>query len=153
MTLALYQYLRSEHQLIVGELTAERVKCRLSDEASLSLIAQGLDAATGRPMLVTLGVGEVVEALRPTADAIVSTLAASLEDLPPEAVNDVLEEGIWTFGGGTLLRSFDKLLQDAFGFTVRAAQRPLTCVAEGAAACLSHPEVLDAFDGSIAEVA
>jgi rod shape-determining protein MreB len=153
MTMALYQYLRAEHQLIVGELTAERVKCRLSDEGSLSLLAQGIDAASGRPMLVTLSVTEVVEALRPTADAIVSTLAASLEDLPPEAVNDILEDGVWTFGGGSLLRGFDKLLQDAFGFAARPAARPLTCVAEGAAACLNHPEVLDAFDGTVAEVA
>jgi rod shape-determining protein MreB len=153
MTLALYQYLRAEHQLIVGELTAERVKCHVADERDLSLIAQGLDAATGRPMLVTLSVSEVVEALRPSADAIIATLATSLEDLPPEAVNDILEEGIWTFGGGTLLRGFDKLLQDAFGFAARAAAHPLTCVAEGAAACLSHPEVLEAFDGSVAEVA
>jgi rod shape-determining protein MreB len=104
-------------------------------------------------MLVTLSVSEVVEALRPSADAIIATLATSLEDLPPEAVNDILEEGIWTFGGGTLLRGFDKLLQDAFGFAARAAAHPLTCVAEGAAACLSHPEVLEAFDGSVAEVA
>jgi rod shape-determining protein MreB len=150
MTLALYQYLRAEHQLIVGELTAERVKCQLAVEENLSLIAQGLDAATGRPRLVTLGVSEVVDALRPTVDTIIATLANSLEDLPPEAVNDILEEGVWAFGGGSLLRGFGKILEDGLGFSVRTADRPLTCVAEGAAACFGHPEVLDAFDGSVA---
>jgi rod shape-determining protein MreB len=153
LTLALYHYLRTEYQLIVGELTAEDLKCRLTSEGDPSLIAHGIDAASGRPALVTLGVGELVEALRPTASGIVSTLANSLEDLPPEAVTDVLDEGIWAFGGGALLRGIDKLLQDAFGVAVRVAERPLTCVAEGAAACLVHPEVLDAFDGSVAEVA
>lgn len=153
MTLALYQYLRNEHQLIVGELTAESVKCDVSYEPNSSLVVQGLDAATGRPRLVTLGVGEVVDAIRPTVDTIISTLAGCLEDLPPQAVTDILDEGVWVFGGGTLLRGFDKLLEDAFGFPVRLAERPLTCVAEGAAACLTHPEVLDAFDGDLADVA
>lgn len=148
MTLALYQYLRNEHQLIVGELTAERVKCQLSIEENLSLLAQGLDAATGRPRLVTLGVSEIVDALQPTVDSIVAVLASCLEDLPPEAVNDIMDEGVWAFGGGTLLRGFDKPLQDGLGFPVRASDHPLSCVAAGAALCLTHPEVLDAFDGS-----
>lgn len=152
MTLALYQYLRSAHQLIVGELTAESVKCQLAAEDRLSLIAQGLDAASGRPRLVTLGVAEVMDALRPTVDTIIATLANSLEDLPPQAVNDILEEGVWVFGGGALLRGFDKLLEDSFGFAVRMADNPLTCVAAGAAACLGHPEVLDAFDGQLADI-
>jgi rod shape-determining protein MreB and related proteins len=153
MTLALYQYLRTEHQLVVGELTAESVKCEVGSAERTSLVAQGLDTVSGRPRLATLDVGEVVEALRPTVDAIIGTLAQCLEDLPPEAVNDILEEGVWAFGGGSLLRGFDTLLEDAFGFPVRLAERPLTCVAEGASGCLAHPEVLDAFDGELVVVA
>jgi rod shape-determining protein MreB len=153
MTLALYQYLRSEHQLIVGELTAEGVKCEVGSTTRASLVAQGLDSLTGRPRLVTLGVAEVVEALRPTLDAIIGALAQCLEDLPPQAVNDILQEGVWAFGGGSLLRGFDKLLEDAFGFPVRRAPRPLTCVAEGATACLTHPEVLQAFEAELVAVA
>lgn len=149
MTLALFQYLRAQHQLVVGELTAESVKCQVAHEPNMSLVAQGRDAASGRPRIVTLGVNEVVEAIAPTADTIISTLSNALEELPPQAVNDILEEGVWTFGGGSLLRGFDKLLEDAFAFPVRRAERPLTCVAEGAAECLAHPEVLDAYDGDL----
>jgi len=43
---------------------------------------------------------------------------------------------------GSLLLGFDKLLEDAFGFSVRLAEQPMTCVAQGAALCLSRPEVL-----------
>ena len=152
LTLALYQFLRTAHQLIVGELTAETVKCQLASEQNLSLLAQGLDAASGRPRLVTLGVREVMDALQPTLDTIITTLAGCLEDLPPQAVDDILAEGVWVFGGGSLLRGIDKLLEDAFGFSVRVADRPLTCVAEGAAACFAHPEVLAAFDGQVANL-
>lgn len=150
MTMALYQYVRTEHQLVVGELTAERIKCRLSDETNYSLIARGLDAASGRPRLATLSLDEVLDAVRPTVATIVATLAQSLEDLPPEAVNDIFEEGLWAAGGGTLLRGLGKLLEDVVGFSVRPAGNPLTCVAEGAAACLTRPDVLAAYDGSVA---
>lgn len=153
MTLALHQYLRSEYQLMIGELTAERVKCDVGSVQTPSLLAQGLDSATGRPRLVTLAVDEVMEALRPTVDAIIAMLAECLDDLPPQAVDDILEEGVWAFGGGSLIRGFDKLLEVAFGFPARLAPRPLTCVAEGALACLTHREVLDAFDAELVAVA
>lgn len=153
LTLALFQYLREQHQLIVGELTAESVKCRVADELNGSLVTQGLDAATGRPRLVTLGVSEIMEALTPVVSTILDTLANCLEDLPPQAANDIMDEGVWTFGGGSLLRGFDKLLQDAFAFPVRLADRPLSCVAEGAATCLEKPRLVDLFDGEIAQAA
>jgi rod shape-determining protein MreB len=153
MTLALYEYLRGEHQLLAGEQTVEYVKCRVATEADPSLIAEGIDAATGRPRLVTLAVSEVVEALRPTVDTIIATLANCLDELPPQAASDVMAEGVWAFGGGVLMRGFEKLLEDAFAFPVRIAPRPLLCVAEGAAACLSRPEVLDAFDSDFSSAA
>ncbi|MCU1656447.1 MAG: mreB [Pseudonocardiales bacterium] len=149
MTIAVDRYLRSEHHLIVGELTAESVKCDIASEWNSSLVAQGLDSCTGGLRLVTLSVAEVVDAIRPTVDTIIAALASCLDDLPPQAVNDILQEGVWTFGGATRLRGFDKLIEDAFGFPVRPAERPTTCVAEGAAACLLHGEVLDAFDADV----
>ncbi len=145
MTLALHQYLRQEHQLLVGELTAEEVKVRVRDEADGSLVVEGRDAATGRPKLITLRAEEVVEAIRPTSDGIVHILAACLDDLPPQAVGDIMRDGVLAFGGGSLLKGFTQLLEDAFGFPLRVAERPLTCVAEGAARCLLRPEVARAY--------
>jgi rod shape-determining protein MreB len=145
MTLAVYHYLRQEHQVVVGELAAEDVKVRVSLEDSPSLVVQGQDAATGRARLLTVTVDEVSEATRPVIEAIIQTLASCLEDLPAQGVSDIMSEGILAIGGGSLLRGFDKLLEAAFGFAVRLAPRPLTCVAEGAAECLRHPEVLEAY--------
>jgi rod shape-determining protein MreB and related proteins len=148
MTVALYQYLRQEHGIVVGELTAEDVKLRVGardagDDASL--VVEGRDAATGRPRLITLRMDEVVDAIQPTSDGIIQALASCLEDLPPQTVTDIMTEGLLAFGGGTMLRGFATLLEEAFGFRVRLVDRPLTCVAEGAAACLRHPEVLAAY--------
>lgn len=153
MTLALYRYLRSEHQLLVGELTAEALKCTVDAEEGLSTVVQGIDLGTGRPRLLTLESEEVLDALRPTADAVLSALAGALDDLPPQAADDILLDGLTVFGGSSLLRGFDKLVESAFAFPVRMAERPLTCVAEGAARCLRDPAVLRAYEDSFLDAA
>jgi len=153
MTLALYRYLRNEHQLLVGELTAEALKCRVDDDNGLSSVVQGVDAATGRPRLITLEAGEVLDALGPTVDGIINALSGALDDLPPQAAADIVTDGLTVFGGSTLLRGFGKLLESALAFPVRMAERPLTCVAEGAARCLAEPAILAAYESAFFESA
>lgn len=146
LTNALYQYLRVEHQLVVGELTAEGLKVRMHDgDDDEPLVVEGRDAASGRARLVTLETAEVIDALRPTTMEIVNTLTACLEDLPAQAVGDVMSEGLLAMGGGSMLRGFTQLLEESFGFPVKTAERPLTCVAEGATQCLDKPEVLAVY--------
>ncbi|WP_433610619.1 rod shape-determining protein [Prescottella agglutinans] len=148
LTEALHHHLREEHQIIVGELTAERAKMGAPDTAEdQSLVVEGLDAVTGRARLISLDIEEIVEALRPTTTGIVQTLTACLEDLPPQAISDVMAEGILVIGGGALLRGLPQLFEESFGLPVKTAERPLTCVAEGATACLDHPEVVAAYSG------
>ena len=65
-------------------------------------------------------------------DGIIEALSACLEELPPQASGDIMQDGVLAFGGGSLLEGFEHRLQEAFGFSVRLAGRPLTCVAEGA---------------------
>ena len=145
MTTALFQYLRDQHGVVVGELTAEDIKLRVGADDGGSVAVEGLDVGSGRPRLVTLDAEEVVEAVRPTSDDIIQVLASCVEQLPPQTVGDIMSEGVIAFGGGAMLRGFHGLLEDALGFRVRLADRPLTCVAEGAAGCLARPEVISAY--------
>lgn len=152
MTIALHRYLRQEHGIFVGELTAEDIKLRVGaddGERSTSVVVDGRDAVSGRPRLLTLAMEEVVDALQPTSDGIITALASCMEDLPAQAVSDILGEGVLALGGGAMLSGFALLLEEAFGFRVRLAARPLTCVAEGAAACLRRPDVLRAYGSPI----
>ena len=145
MTLATHHFLREEHQLLVGELVAEEAKIRASTEPGPSIIVEGRDAGTGRPRLVTVPVADVSEAVKPVTAAIIATLSECLDDLPPQGVGDVLAEGILLVGGGSLVPGFDQALEEAFGFSVKHADQPLTCVASGAARCLIDRPVLDAY--------
>jgi rod shape-determining protein MreB and related proteins len=145
MTLSVFHHLREQHHLLVGELVAEETKIRSATEESPTLVVSGRDAGSGRPRLVTVPVEEIAEAIRPVTRTIIQTLAACLDDLPAQSVGDVMSEGVLMFGGGSLVRGFAQLLEESFGFPVKPAEQPLTCVAIGTARCLGNKRLLDAY--------
>jgi rod shape-determining protein MreB len=145
MTVAIFRHLRKHHQLVVGERTAEEIKIRIGYETEPSLAVPGLDAGTGHAQLTTIPVAEIAEVIQPIMETIIQTLAAALHDLPPDSASDILADGIVAFGGASLTRDFDQRLEKAFGFPVKMAANPLTCVAEGAALSLHTPGVIEAY--------
>ncbi|MBN1092864.1 rod shape-determining protein [Blastococcus sp. TML/M2B] len=144
MTGAVARYLREEHQLSIGELEAERVKTSPTADAG-PLVVHGRDGGTGRPRLVTVQPGEIGTAVRPVVDEIVRALSGCLDDLPPQALADVLAEGVLVFGGASLVPGLPQQLENALGLPVKLAEEPLTCVAEGAARALRNRPLLAAY--------
>jgi rod shape-determining protein MreB len=145
MTLAVGRYIREQHQLHIGELEAEALKIRSGTEVDGALVVQGRDAATGRPRLATVQSAEVVDAVRPVTDEIIRTLAACLDDLAPQAIADVMAEGVLLFGGSSQVPGFAQQLEQGLGLPVKLAEQPLTCVAEGAARALRNRPLLAAY--------
>ena len=145
MTLAVSRYLRDAHHLHVGELEAESLKIRASADGDAALVVQGRDALSGRPLLATVKAAEVAEAVRPITDEILRTLAACLDDLPPQALSDVLAEGVVVFGGSSQVQGFPQDLERSLGLPVRRADKPMTCVADGAARALRNRRLLTAY--------
>ncbi len=148
MTVAVARYLREQHQLFVGEQEAESLKIRSGSDGSGALVLQGRDAASGRPRLATVQAAEVADAVRPIVDEIVRTLVACLDALPPQAIADVLAEGVLVFGGSSLVHEFPQELERSLGLPVKLAEEPLTCVAEGAARALRNRPLLRAYGRS-----
>jgi rod shape-determining protein MreB and related proteins len=145
MTQAVSRYLREQHQMHVGELEAEQFKIRSGEDGNGPLVVQGRDAATGRPRLATVQAAEVGDAVRPITEEIVRTLAACLDDLPPQAIADVLSEGVLVFGGSSRVQGLAVDLERALGLPVKLAEEPRTCVAEGAARALRNRRLLAAY--------
>ncbi|HZV49305.1 MAG TPA: rod shape-determining protein [Candidatus Dormibacteraeota bacterium] len=144
MTLALRRHLRQRYRLIVDELTAEGAKTAATAPNG-PLVLEGRDLESGRPRLVTMSVQEVGEVLSPVCEEIAEALAECLEELPPLAVMDILQDGVLLFGGGALVPALTEVVAAAFAAPVRVAERPLTCVAEGAAACMRWPDLRQAY--------
>lgn len=145
MTLAVSRYLREQHHLWVGELEAEGLKLRSAADPDGPLVVQGRDGVTGRPRLATVQASEVADAVRPITDEVVRTLASCLDDLPPQALADVLSEGVVLFGGSAQVDGFPQELERSLGLPVKLAEQPMTCVAEGAARALRNRPLLAAY--------
>ncbi|MEU2349558.1 rod shape-determining protein [Modestobacter sp. NPDC049651] len=145
MTQAVLRYLREVHHLQVGDLEAESVKVRASGGPDEPLVVQGRDALSGRPLLATVKAAEVAEAVRPVTEEVLRTLAACLDDLPPQALADVLADGVVVFGGSAQTQGFPAELEKSLGLPVTLAGAPLTCVAHGAAQALRNRGLLSAY--------
>lgn len=144
MTLAVSRYLRDEHHLHVGELEAESVKIR-SSAADDPLVVQGRDAISGRAVLATVKPAEVADAVRPIVEEILRTLAGCLDDLEPQALSDVLADGVVLFGGASQVRDFPQELERSLGLPITLADEPTTCVAVGAAHALRNRRLIAAY--------
>jgi len=147
---AIGAYVRRKYNVLIGSSTAERIKKEIgSAEAKpegMHIVGHvgGRDVAIGTPCEITLNQAEIAEALHEPVYNIVETVLAALEHAEPEIAADIIDKGITMTGGGSLLRSIDRVLADETGLPVRLAAEPLTCVALGAGRALEDREYRDA---------
>ena len=143
---AIIQHVKRHHNLLIGEPTAERVKCQVGSAAPLgaplTTEVKGRHLSAGVPRTVTVTDAEIREALSEPVRAIVKAIREALESVPPELSGDIYERGVVLTGGGALLRNLDKRLHDETGLPVMVAEDPLATVVIGAGKLLSDPELL-----------
>lgn len=140
------RHIKSAHNLMIGERTAEEIKMRIGSayplEQELTYIVRGRDMVEGLPKSVEVSSLEIREALSDPVNAIVEKVKRVLEYTPPELSSDIIEAGIVLTGGGALLRGLDRLLIAATGIPVRVADDPLSCVAIGTGRALDEMPVI-----------
>ncbi|MDR3343617.1 MAG: rod shape-determining protein [Treponema sp.] len=133
---SIIKHVRSVHNLIIGEHTAERLKIEIGNAAPDKTIEKvemkGTDAITGLPRRLEIDSGEVREALKDPIIQIIDVIKTTLSQTPPELAADIVERGIVMTGGGALLKGLPKLIAKETGVPVILAENPLDCVALGA---------------------
>ncbi|HNW92423.1 MAG TPA: rod shape-determining protein, partial [bacterium] len=139
---AIIAFVKKQHNVMIGERTAEEVKFALGsafdDGHNATMSIKGRDLLTGLPRTLDLTTAEVREALTETIMSIVNVIKATLESTPPELSADIMERGIILAGGGALLRGLDKLISVETGLPVHQPEDPLTCVVLGTAKQVEH---------------
>jgi len=142
---AIIQYFKRSYNLLVGQKTAETIKCTLGSAAphseKASMQVKGRDLVAGIPKTVEITSQEVQEALSESVNAIVDSVKLCLERTPPELAADILDRGIVLTGGGAQLKGLDERLRRETNLPVIVAEDPLTCVVRGAG------KVLDDLNG------
>jgi rod shape-determining protein MreB len=132
----LARHIKREHNLMIGERTAEEMKIAIGsawpggDDQTMS--ARGRDLVTGLPKTIEVSSTEVREALTEAVAPIVDRIRALLENTPPELAADIIDRGITLAGGGALLRGLDQRIAHHTQVPVRVADDPMSCVAIGA---------------------
>jgi rod shape-determining protein MreB and related proteins len=135
-------YFRRNHNLLVGERTAEQVKCMIGSAAPLDeeieIQTKGRDLVNGVPRIRTVSSVEVREAISESVNTIIESITKSLEQTPPELSADILDRGIMLTGGGALLKNLDKLIMETTDLPVHIAEDPLTAVVRGTGEILEN---------------
>lgn len=147
---AIANSIRKSHNLIIGEQTAERIKCKIGSAQNLkkeeTMEVSGSNAITGLPESVIISSEEIVKAIKYPMLDIINTVKAVLQKTPPELASDVMDKGIVLTGGGSLLRNIDTLLTKVTGVPCEVANDPLECVVKGLGIAIEN---LESFKKSV----
>lgn len=142
MTASIVQFFKRNHNILIGERTAENIKCQVGTamplEEEIEVEVKGRDLVAGIPRIVHITSAEIREALSDPIMAIVDAVKVALEKTPPELSSDILDRGIMLTGGGALLRGLDERLKRETSLPVFIADEPLTAVARGTGKVLEN---------------
>src|SRR6185437_1434938 len=138
-------YIRRNHNLLIGESTAERIKLDIGaasvpdheDEGPYREV-KGRDLMNGVPREVLVSQRQIAESLAEPVAAILEAVKVALENTPPELAADIVDKGIVLTGGGALLYRLDQVLRDETGLPVAVAEEPLQCVTLGTGRALEE---------------
>jgi len=134
---AIIQYVRRTTNLLLGEMSAERVKKEIGsarmpdDNEGMTVQIKGRDLMNGVPREIRVTEAMIAESLTEPVEQIVEAVKIALEATPPELAADIVDKGIMLTGGGALLRNLDEELRARTGLPVSIADDPLSCVVRG----------------------
>jgi rod shape-determining protein MreB len=141
---AIIGYIRRNHNLLVGESSAARVKeeigsaCPPEEGDGATMEIKGRDLMNGVPKELIISERQVAESLAEPVGAIIETVKVALEHTAPELAADIVDKGIVLTGGGALLGNLDFVLRHATGLPVSLADDPLSCVVLGTGRALEE---------------
>lgn len=130
-------YMRRQHNLLIGERTAEKIK--IDSGAALSELDNppadikviGRDLMTGLPKEKTINYSEIAHCIDKSISMIEEAVIKTLEACPPELASDIYLNGINLTGGGAGLRGLDKRLSARTKLTVNICENHLQSVITG----------------------
>lgn len=143
-TADIQEYMRRQHNLRVGERTAELIKINVGsaltelDDAPEDYVVHGPNQMTALPMEVPVSYQEIAHCLEKSISKVEMAVLSALEQTPPELYSDIVRRGVYLAGGGALLRGLAKRLSDKINIRFNVAEDPLHAVARGTGIALKN---------------
>ena len=138
------EYMRRQHNILVGERTAEQIKIQVGsavpelEHPPEDMAVHGRDLMTGIPKEIIVTYSEIAYALDKTINKIEEAIHSALEMTPPELSADIFKTGIYLAGGGSMLRGLDSRISAKTKLPVHIAEDPLRAVARGTSIALKN---------------
>ena len=138
------EYMRKQHNIVIGVRTAEKVKISVGSAVSDlenppdDYETLGRDLLTGLPKNILVNYKEIAHALDRSIAKIEQAILDTLADTPPELAADIYKSGIYLAGGGSLLRGLDQRIASKTKLKVHIAEDPLRAVARGTGIALKN---------------
>lgn len=146
---AIIYYLKKEHNLLLGERTAENVKVEIGSAFPLEneekMEINGRDLVTGLPKTIIITSQQIRQALDKSINDIVNSIVEVLDSTPPELSADIMKRGIVLAGGGSLLKGLAERISRETHCPVYLADNPLAAVAIGAGKCVEDFSTLKRY--------
>ena len=146
LTTDIVDYMRRQHNVKVGERTAEQIKIHVGSALTTlqdppeDYIVKGPNQMTSLPMEVPVSYQEIAHCLDRTISKMEAAILGALENTPPELYADIVNNGIYLTGGGALMRGLDKRLSDKMKITFHVPEDPLHAVARGTGVALKNAD-------------
>jgi rod shape-determining protein MreB len=137
-------YMRHQHNIKVGEKTAEDIKIAVGaalpdiDNPPTDFIVRGPNLMTSLPIEIPVSYQEIAYCLDKSLTKVEAAILQVLEQTPPELYADIVMKGVFLAGGGALLRGLDKRLTDKINIPFRVAEDPLHAVVRGTGVALKN---------------
>ena len=143
-TADIQSYVRQQHNIRIGERTAESIKCSIGaaisdlEQEPEDYVVTGPNMLTALPQTVSLSYSEIAYALEKSISKIDIALMKVLESMPPELYADIVKNGIYLAGGGALIKGLDRRLNEKTGIPFHIAEDPLRAIARGTGIALKN---------------
>jgi rod shape-determining protein MreB and related proteins len=140
------EYMKRQHNVLIGERTAEQIKINVGsalhelENPPIDFPVNGRDLMTGIPKQITVSYKEAAHALDKSISKIEEAIIKALETTPPELSSDIYKTGLYLTGGGALLRGLDKRISLRTKLPVHVADDPLRAVVRGTGIALNNTE-------------
>ena len=139
-------YMKTRHNIAIGDTTAERIKINVGsaltelDESPANYPVHGRDLMTGIPKEIVVTYKEIAGAMNNSIEQIEEAVMSALFQTPPELSADIYNTGLYLTGGGSMLRGLDKRISQKTKLPVYVAEDPLRAVARGTGISLKNIE-------------
>ena len=139
-------YMKRNHNILIGERTAEQIKINVGSALSQledppdDYAVNGRDLITGIPKQLSISYVEIAGAIDESISKIEEAILKALETTPPELSSDIYRTGLYLTGGGALLRGLDKRISRITKLPVHVADDPLRAVVKGTGIALKNTD-------------